>query len=45
MEEDTEHVVDLNQGTLVGIVEERATGLVNAEEPKGTEAHRRILKG
>ena len=36
---------DLNRGTLVGIVEERATGLANAEEPKDMEAHPRILNG
>ena len=43
--EDTECVVYLNQETLVEIVEERATGLANAEDPKGTEANRRILMG
>ena len=42
---DTERVVCLNPETLVEIVEERATGLANAEEPKGTEPQRRILKG
>ena len=44
-EEDTERVAYLNWGTLVGIVEERANGLASAEEPKGTKAHRRVLKG
>ena len=42
--EDTERVVYLNPETLVEIVEERVTGLANAEVLKGTEMHRRILK-
>ena len=42
---DTERVVYLNPETLVEIVVERATGLANAEEPKGTEAYRLIFKG
>ena len=37
----TNRVVDLNLETLVGIVEEKATGLANVEEPKGTETRRR----
>ena len=42
--EDTERVVYPNPETLVEIVEERATELANAEEPKCTEAHRWIFK-
>ena len=41
----TERIADLNRGTLIRIVEERATGLANAEEPKDTEVHRWIRKG
>ena len=43
-EEVTECIVVLDLEILVGIVEERATGLANVEDPNGTETRRRNLE-